>query len=349
VAVIMAGGAGTRFWPLSTRERPKQFIRLFDDQSLLQKSYHRVADLIPPSRVLVLTNAEYTGLVREQLPKIPPDTIIGEPERKDTAAAVCLGALIARARFENPTIAVLTADHLIEPVDLFQRTLLSAANQARQSGALYTFGIQPDHPATGYGYLEQGEPIADEGGIQHYQVKAFREKPDAATARRYLATERYLWNSGMFVWTANAILGEFQQHLPGYTTHLTPAAQSFGGPQWESALKEGFAALERVSIDYAVMEKAKEVRCVAGTFSWKDAGGWLAMKEHLPQDAAGNNIKGKVSALDAENNLVYCENNEETLALLGVENLVIVRFGNRTLVAHKDRLEDLKNMIHSLT
>lgn len=349
VAVIMAGGVGTRFWPLSTEERPKQFARLFDERSLLQKSYDRVAGFIPDDRILVLTNDRFTHLVAEQLPNLPPRNIVGEPERKDTAAAVCLGVLMARKRFGNPVMVVLTADHLIEPVHLFQRTLLSAVRAARESGALYTFGIQPTYPAPGFGYLETGDRSAEDDGIEHFHLASFREKPDVETAREYLASGRHLWNSGMFVWTAEAVLEELETHLPEHVERLSVAVDAMETEAWEEALRSGFSPLKRISIDFAVMEKARDVRCVSCAFSWKDVGGWLAIQEFLECDEAGNRVKGCARLLDAGNNLVFCDRPEEMLALVGVSDLVVVRAGDRTLIAPKDRLEDVKRLVEMFT
>ena len=348
VAVIMAGGMGTRFWPLSTEERPKQFIRLFDDRSLLQKSYDRIAGIVPDDRILVLTNDRFTHLVAEQLPDVPRRNIVGEPERKDTAAAVCLGVLMARKRFGNPVMVVLTADHLIEPVHLFQRTLLSAVRAARATGALYTFGIRPTYPAPGFGYLETGDKSAEDDGIEHFHLASFREKPDAETAGRYLASGRHLWNSGMFVWTAEAVFDELQRHLPEHVERLSAAVEAMETEAWEEALRAGFSALKRISIDFAVMEKARDVRCVSGAFSWKDVGGWLAVQEFLECDDDGNRVKGCVRLMDARDNLVFCDRPEESLALVGVSDLVVVRAGGRTLIAPKDRLEDVKRLVEAL-
>ncbi len=348
VAVILAGGMGTRFWPLSTRERPKQFTRLFDDRSLLRMSYDRVAGIVPDDRILVLTNADYTHLVEEQLPELPMENIFGEPERKDTAAAVCLGALLANKRFGNPVIVVLTADHLIEPVGSFQRTMISAAKAARRSGALYTFGIKPTHPAQGYGYLEVGERLPGNGSTEHFRLVSFREKPDAATASRYLESGRYLWNSGMFVWTAEAVLEELTLHLPDHVEHLSRAVEQMETRDRDTALQKGFALIERISIDFAVMEKARDVRCVVGEFSWKDVGGWPAMQDSLECDAHGNYVKGRVHTLDARGNLLFCEHPKETLAVVGVDDVVVVRAGSRTLVARKDRLEDVKKVVEAM-
>lgn len=348
VAIIMAGGVGTRFWPLSTQEKPKQFIKLIDDRSLLQKSYDRIAGIVPNERIIILTNERFIDLVGQQLPGIPSQNIIGEPERKDTAAAICLGTLVAIKRFGNPVILVLTADHLIEPVDLFRRTILSAVTEARKTGALYTFGIKPTHPATGYGYLEVGEKITEVGGIKHFQLASFKEKPDTETVKSYLESGRHLWNSGIFVWTADAFLDELTLHLPNHIENLSKAVDKMGTTQWEEALRTRFAALKRISIDYAVMEKAQNVRCVSGEFSWKDIGGWLAIQDFLACDTNGNYIKGNIHSLDAGANLIFCDQPQETLAIVGVNDLLVVRAGLKTLVARKDRLEDVKQIVESM-
>ena len=348
VVVIMAGGVGTRFWPLSTEEIPKQFLDLFGDRTLLQKSYDRVSNLVSPERILILTNAAFVSIVKKQLPEIPAQNIIGEPMRRDTAAAVGLAAFLCRKRFGNPVIVTLTADHLIEPVDLFQKTLLSAARRASEDHALYTFGIVPTHPATGYGYLERGTRIGEDGGIEHFQLLRFKEKPDRKTATEYVESGQFYWNSGMFVWTADAIIEEMERHLPEHAAALSNAASFDQTPQWEEALGVAFESVHRVSIDFGVMEKAKNICCVASKFSWNDVGGWLALRSCLTEDEAGNCCRGKVLTLDATGNLAFCEDPDETIMLVGVEDLVIVRAGDRTLITHKDRTEDIKKLVEEM-
>ena len=360
VVVIMAGGAGTRFWPLSTEERPKQFLDLFGDRTLLQKSFDRVSNLVPPERILILTNAAFVSIVKEQLPQIPVENIIGEPIRRDTAAAVGIAAVLCRRRFGNPVIATSTADHLIEPVGLFQKTLLSAVRRASDDNTLYTFGIEPTYPATGYGYLERGMQIAvdydydyededeDDHGIEHFRLLRFKEKPDLETARRYVESGRFYWNSGMFVWTVDAILKEIEIHLPNHHKALSRAAAFYQTTQWDHAIKAAFESLHAVSIDFGVMEKAQNVCCVASRFSWNDVGGWLALKSYLPEDEAGNRYRGKAMTLDATDNLVFCEDPKETMIVIGVKDLVIVRAGSRTLITHKDRTEDLKKLVQAM-
>jgi mannose-1-phosphate guanylyltransferase len=248
-------------------------------------------------------------------------------------------------------MAVLTADHLIRPVELFRRTLLSAAGAAAQSGrALYTFGVKPSYPSTGYGYLQRGEKLESDQGIEHYQLRGFREKPDAATAQRYLQSGEYYWNSGMFVWTAEAILAELEQHLPGHLAALEPAAAALvaASPSAEAALAAGFEPLSKLSIDFGVMEKAADVRCVASPFEWSDVGGWLALAPFLESDPAGNAHRGELRRHQAKDNVIFCEDDSEVVALVGVEGLVVVRAGKRTLVVPRDRAEEIRTLVASL-
>ena len=348
VVVILAGGAGTRFWPLSTEQRPKQFLDLFGGRTLLQRSLDRVRGMVPPERVLVLTNEAFLSQVREQLPELPEENVVGEPARRDTAAAVALSALLCRRLFGDPVILTLTADHLIEPVELFQKAALSAIDAAAREGVLYTFGIRPSYPATSYGYLELGRKVDEDEGIEHYEVLRFKEKPDLQTAKGYLREGRYLWNSGMFVWQTGVILEELKEHLPRHLDHLEGALRHLGTPRWRQALRDAFEPLEAISIDYGVMEKASRVRCVAAPFRWSDVGGWLALQEFLPRDAAGNAYRGKLQTLEAEGNLVFCDDDDEVVALVGVKDLVVVRAGKTTLVVPKERAEEVKRLVQRL-
>ncbi|MCZ7662110.1 MAG: sugar phosphate nucleotidyltransferase [Thermoleophilia bacterium] len=348
VVLIMAGGAGTRFWPASTHSRPKQLLRLIGKRSLLQQSFDRARLLAAPERILVLTSEELVEAVRAQLPEVPGDNVVGEPLRRDTAAAVCLGALLCRRRFGDCVMAVLTADHRIEPGDDFARVLHSAARVVESDPVLYTVGIPPTYPATGFGYLKRGVLALDDDGLLHYELQGFREKPDAATAAAYVASGKYLWNSGMFVWRVSAILGEYDRHLPGHLEALAEATTVEVGSIGRQALRAAFEGLSAVSVDYAIMEKAARVRTVEATFSWCDLGGWLAMEEFLGDDGGGNRVRGRVAAVDSSGNLVFNEDDDELVALLGVKDLVVVRAGHRTLVADRSRVEDLKALVRRI-
>ncbi|MDT8318740.1 MAG: sugar phosphate nucleotidyltransferase [bacterium] len=346
--IIMAGGAGTRFWPLSTEERPKQFLKLFGERSLLQKSFDRVAGLVPFERILVLTNEAFVKITREQLPMLPEGNIIGEPMRRDTAAAAALAALLCRNRFGNCTMAIMTADHIIEPVDAFQKTLLSAARGAKSEGAIYTFGIEPAYAATGYGYLETSDQTANDGGVRHFRLKRFKEKPDLATAEEYIKSGRFLWNSGMFLWQADTIIGEFKRQLPAHIEAIAPAIEKDGSAAFPDALRNAFGPLEKTSVDFAIMENAVDVRCVESTFSWSDVGGWPAMEEFMAKDKSGNSCRGDVKTYDATSNIVFCEDEDETVALVGVKDLIVVRTGGKTLIVGRDRAEDIKKLVEGL-
>jgi mannose-1-phosphate guanylyltransferase len=242
----------------------------------------------------------------------------------------------------------LTADHLIEPVELFQKTILSAARKAAVEGSLYTLGIAPTYPATGYGYLERGRPITDDEGIKHFQLVQFKEKPDTETACRCIESGKFYWNSGIFVWTADAIWKEIELHLPNHAKVLAKAAEHDRTPQWNQVLKTAFESIEPISIDVGVMEKASDVCCVASNFSWSDVGGWLALEDHLAGDNAGNRCRGETVTLDAADNLVFCENPRETVVLIGIKDLIVVRSGSTTLISHKNRVEELKELVKNM-
>jgi len=348
VVVVMAGGAGTRFWPVSTEKRPKQFLSLFGPRSLFQESLQRVAGLTPSDHILIMTNQDFVPLVREQAPQVPANNIVSEPMRKDTAAAITLAALLTRRRYGDVMMAVLTADHILGPNDVFLRCLRSAITQADETGALYTFGIQPDHPATGYGYLELGERTHEEEGLEHFRLQSFQEKPNIATALRYLKSGTHLWNSGMFVWRVDRILMEIERQIPGHLTALSLALQYDQTDTWSEALKRAFESLPAISIDFAVMEGALDVRALAAPLSWKDLGGWLSVAEYLNLDESHNAHRGRIAALDSHANLVFCEDEKELVAMVGVDNLVVVRAGDMTLICPKGRAEEIKGLVKEI-
>lgn len=348
VGVIMAGGAGTRFWPASTRASPKQFLAFFSERSLLQQAYDRVATLLPPARILVLTAKEHVDLCRAQLPDLEEHQIIGEPCRRDTAAAVALAALLAEKRFGDPTMMILTADHLMEPASEVHRTFRSALEGAAKGDALFTLGIEPRFPATGFGYLKLGEKVDECNGIAHHELNHFVEKPNDAKAREYFESGRYLWNSGMFFWRTSRILEEFQRYLPGHIQTLAPSVQEDQTSGFDARLATDFDRLSRISIDYGIMEKATHVKTAKASFEWSDIGSFPALADHLPQDAAHNAHRGHLYQKDASHNLVFCQDRDEIVTLIGVKDLVVVRAGERTLVVPKDRAQEVKDLVAML-
>lgn len=351
VVVILAGGAGTRFWPASTSKKPKQFLKLTGDRSLIQLSYDRIKDIIPAARVLVVTSKKFVPTVKRALPELPKANVIGEPMRRDTAAAVTLATFLVHERFGPSTLAVLTADHLIRPPQDFQGALLSAARRAASAKNVYTFGIPPTSPATGYGYLEVGDQILMDvlpsgGAVGHHAVLSFHEKPDLATAEQYLKAKRFFWNSGMFVFHTDYMRQTMRFLLPEHVEAIEPVTKA--KKLSPAALAKAFEPLPMISIDKGVMEKLETTMCVRASFDWSDVGGFPALAPHLSRDDKHNAIRARLRARDASGNVVWCEDPNEVVALIGVKDLVVVRAGKRTLVVPIDKAEDIKKLVETL-
>jgi mannose-1-phosphate guanylyltransferase len=343
--VIMAGGAGTRFWPASLDARPKQLLPLLSDLTLLQESIARALAMVPADRILVVAGRSIELPIRMQA-QLPSQNILIEPMRKDTAAAVALAALTVHKRSgdraAHSTMIVLTADHAIAPTaSLVAGVGVAMTALAEDPSRLFTFGIPPTHPATGYGYLDVGSHATT---VQ--QVTRFVEKPDVMTAKSYIESGTFLWNSGMFIWRTATILELFARYLPAHTATLLPAIDAS-----PSMLERAFAALVPVSVDKGIMEHAGKdgrVWCVPATFSWSDVGSFPSLVDHLPHDADNNSHRGRLAVHDAADNVVWSEDPEELIALVGVRDLVVVRSGKRTLVVPKDRAEDVKRLVAQL-
>lgn len=347
-AIIMAGGSGTRFWPRSRRNRPKQLLRLAGESTMLQQTVARIEHLVPPERVFIITGADQAEATRAQLPDLPGRNVVAEPAPRDTAPCVALAAGIVATKDPAGTMIVMPADHVIEPVDAFQASVRAAVEVVdRDPGALVTFGITPNRPETGYGYIERGPLVERRGGIAVYRVNQFREKPDRPTAERFLAAGNFLWNSGIFVWRARTILDQIRQHRPRLGEALRPILEALGTPDEPEALARHFPELERVPIDKAVMEHAPEVRVLEVPYNWNDVGDWRALATLLERDGAGNAVQGHVVARDTRDSIVISDD-EGIVATLGVDDLVVVHSGKATLVARKDRLDDLKALVESL-
>lgn len=341
-AVIMAGGAGTRLWPLSRANRPKQLLRLFEGKSLLRHSFERLAGFLDPSRISVITAEQHIGLVRAELPELPQTNLIGEPARRDTANAVCLSACLLEARDSDGVMGVFTADHLIPPQDRFRQTLERAyAVAAQEPDALITLGLTPKWPATGYGYVQRGKQLGD--GV--CQVAAFKEKPDRPTAERYLADGNYYWNSGMFVWKISAITAQFARHLPDSLNALRPVAASWGGPEAQNKLNRAYPKLQRISVDYAIMEKASRVLAVHMNCQWLDVGSLTSIADAFDKDAEGNaRVAPNAMCVDAANNILISED-DHLITAFGVSDLVIVHTPDATLVCRRRDAERLKELV----
>jgi mannose-1-phosphate guanylyltransferase len=348
-AIIMAGGSGTRFWPASRRERPKQLLPLARGKSLLEATIARVAPLVGAERTWVVTNAAQAERAVGHLAGLPPQQILVEPEPRDTAPCVALATACIEARDPGATTAFMPADHLIEPAAELGRLLSRASGIAADGATLVTFGVTPTRPATGYGYIERGQPL-DDLAPRAYAAVRFREKPDPATAAELVRSGRFLWNSGIFVWQTSALLSAMDAGSPALAacTREMAAAARRGD---RAALEDAFRRAPKQSIDFAVMERAPRVAVVEAQLRWNDLGSFLSLGAVAPPDGRGNvrvlHHGARAMALDAANCVVYAEG-PRAVALFGVADLVVVAVEDAVLVCPRDRADELKELVGQL-
>ena len=346
--VIMAGGGGTRFWPRSRRAKPKQFLKLAGDSTLIQQTLERIVALTPPDRTWVITGADYVAETARQLPTLPVDRIVGEPCGRDTAACIGLGAALCLRDDPDAIMLVMPADHVIEPEQEYRRAVQVAEQMVTDHpNALLTFGITPTFAATGYGYIERGEALATRQGVPTYRVGSFREKPHVELAEQFLASGQHYWNSGIFAWRASTILALLRGNQPALADAVMRIAKAWDTPARSEVLTHEYAGLTKISIDYAVMEKAPEVLMVQAPFQWDDVGSWLALERRNPQDADHNTVLANYLGIDTHN-CVIAGDDQRLIACLGVSDLIIIQDGDAVLVAHRDREGDIKKIVDLL-
>ena len=345
-AVILAGGAGKRLWPLSRLDRPKQLLPLIEDKNLLSMAVERLGGIFAPENILIITNAEYLPQVRQALPQIPPANVIGEPEGRDTANAIALGVELLHARDPEATMAVFTADHVIRPVECFAQAVDMACKTAEKNpDALLTFGVSASWPHTGLGYIHVGKSVATD----IYEVQGFKEKPDHQTARHYVESGQYYWNSGMFVWTLSAIRKAFEAYLPESLRKLEGVAKAMReGRDYMPMLREVYPKLEKISIDYAVMEKASKAMMVHLRCEWLDVGSWPSLEQVSELDENGNVVVAENSVLlDSNRNIVVTED-DHLLAVVGMDDCIVVHSSDATLVCNRSDSQRLKELVAAL-
>jgi mannose-1-phosphate guanylyltransferase len=335
-AMIMAGGGGTRFWPRSRQRRPKQFLTVGGDRTLLQQAHDRIeAAGFPAANTWVITGAAHVAETAAQLPGLAAGQIVGEPTGRDTAACIGLGSALIAAADPDAVMLVSPADHVIEPVGEFRRAVHVAAQMATEHPeALVTFGIVPTFPATGYGYIHRGAQVAQRQGISVFAVARFREKPHADLAEQYFAAGDYFWNSGIFVWKAATVLTALRQHKPALHDAIQRIAAAWGTPRRDEVLRTEYPSLEKTSIDYAVLEHARQVLVVQAPYRWDDVGSWLALERMNPQDADRNTVLAEHCGLSTKGCVIVGEPGH-LIATLGVQDLLIIQDGDSTLVAHR--------------
>lgn len=346
-AVILAGGQGKRFWPLSNSRHPKQLLRLLGDRTMLQMAVDRVKDSIPIENIFVLTNQSLVAAARAAAPELPPENIVGEPIGRDTAPAVALSCALIAARNPKGVFAILTADQVMKQIPLFQKTIEEAGNIAAENDLIVTIGIQPREASTSFGYIETACEYESRAGIDFLQAERFVEKPDLDTARRYLESGNYLWNAGMFIWSVDTLRKGLEQHSPQLAEMIDRLMPCVGHDDFLDRVADEYGALEKISIDYALMEKSKNIVVARGTFEWDDLGSWPALANHIEPDANGNVIVGDMQAIDANANIVYSQG--RLTALIGVDDLVVVQSEGATLICPRGRAQDVKAIFDKLS
>ncbi|MDX8337152.1 mannose-1-phosphate guanylyltransferase [Candidatus Cetobacterium colombiensis] len=353
-AIIMAGGSGERFWPLSTPDKPKQLLNIFSDKTMIRETVDRIAPIISKENIFIATNELQVNTVEQELNDIPKENIIIEPAFKDTAAAIGYSTLLIENRFkdklregEKIEIVVLASDHLVRKEDEFREAIKLAAEEASKSGVIVTLGIKPNKPETGYGYIEIKEDSTLELN-KIYKVKRFREKPNQETAEDYLASGRYLWNSGMFIFTTETIFKNFDVLMEEHTEIFSNIKQKINnnvqGIELANLIREDFENFEKISIDFGIMEYSRNIRVIPVDIEWNDIGSFNALEEVFDKNDSGNIVRYcNVRELDSSDNIVIGK--DVTISLLGVKNLVVVKNGDNILIANKFRTQDIKKII----
>jgi mannose-1-phosphate guanylyltransferase len=350
-AVIMAGGSGTRFWPESRTHRPKQLLPVTGGRAMLAETALRLDPLVPIDRTWVVTNALQVQGVRRALPELPVANLLVEPCARNTAPCVALAAAVLFERDPDAVMAVLPADHAVEPDQDFRRALAAGASAAAERGVFVTFGIPPTFPATGYGYIRRGALIGSEDGMDRFAVRAFKEKPDAETAQAFLSDGDYLWNSGIFVWRADTLLDAVATHMPALHAGVMRIAEALGTDAFQETVDREYPRFDAVPVDIGIMEKVDGVQVLSTPFNWSDVGSWKALYELADKDDKGNAgvfpKGGLLLAEDAQGVRAY-SSEAQTIAVLGLDDIVVVRTADAVLVAHRDRAEDVKRFVDEL-
>ncbi len=354
--IIMAGGRGERFWPVSREKTPKQLITLLGKRSFLQQAVDRVLPLVPLKNIYIITNAVQAPAVRKQLPKLPKDNVVAEPVGRDTCAAVALGAAIIGARSAKGVMAVLPADHVIPDEKRFQQALSDAFEAAARDQVIVTIGIKPTEPATGYGYIQVGDPVPTPAGEKALKTKIskvlrFVEKPNLEKAQEYVASGRHQWNAGMFIWSVATITEGLKANVPEMAAAAEGWRKVAGTPKLAKVLAKEYPAIKKISIDFALLEKARNVVVAAGDFTWDDLGAWTALARHLKPDAAGNCIVGEVMEVDSSGNIVFDARtkNRTTITLVSVTDSIVVATDDSFMVAHKSQAQKIKDLVKKLS
>lgn len=345
-ALIMAGGIGTRLWPFSRCDRPKQALRLVGERTMFEHTVDRIAPLFQPEEIFVVTGAEHVESLMAQAPELPAENFVVEPEGRGTAPCIGLGAIHVRRQDPDAIMAVLTADHFIANTARF-RAVLSAAAHVAAEGHLVTLGIKPSSPSTGYGYIRQGESLGEFEGFPVFRAEQFIEKPNAETAVQIIESGVYSWNSGMFIWRLERIMDEFQRQMPELFVRLIEVEAVLGSPGYEPTLNRVWPRVAKQAVDYGVMEGADDVAVIPVAIGWSDIGSWASLQELLPTDDEGNTVVGAHLGIDTRDTLVFSKG-ERLIATIGLEGMVIVDTEDALLVCPREREQEVRDIVRRL-
>lgn len=347
-ALILGGGGGTRLWPLSRQEKPKQMLRLIDNTTMFQAAVRRLQPLFPVERIFVSTGHQYVAQMRADAPELPRENFIVEPSGRDSGPAVALALAHIHQRDPQATVAILTSDHFIRKEDTF-RDVLEAAYHIAQEGKIVTLGIKPDTPATEFGYIERGAKLGTVAGFNYHVAARFTEKPDKVRASHFVASGRYSWNSGMFIWTTARALGEFKRQQPAWYALLQTLQAAIDTPNYEAVLNEIWLQFPKRSLDYAIMEGARDMVVIPTDIGWNDIGSWAALFDVLDKDGLGNVARGQSAddwiALDTHDTFVM---SEKRIVTIGVEDLIVVETKDVLMICRKERSQDIKEVVNYL-
>jgi mannose-1-phosphate guanylyltransferase len=344
--VIMCGGSGSRFWPESRKMYPKQFLNTVGEKTMIQLTVDRISKFIPPENIYMVTNKNYVNTIKEQVPQIFEENLIIEPMIKETAACIGYSAVKLMKKDPEAVMIVLPSDHYIQDEDRFIETLKQGLEIAGSHNCLVTMGIKPSRAETAYGYIETGKRIEGLGDIPTYKIKRFTEKPNKEKAQEFIDKGTYLWNSGMFIWKAAVLLRQYKRFLPEMYQSLKRMSDYIGSHKEARIVEEEYDKIDGISIDYGILEKTWDVYVMESGFYWDDIGNWTALERYMPKDENGNSLKGKCKVLDSHNCILY--GNKKLIAVLGVEDIIIVETDDVVLVCRKDRDQDIKLLIKEL-
>ncbi len=342
----MAGGAGTRFWPRSKVAKPKQYLNIFGADSLLQSTIKRFSLFTEPGNIYIVSGKSQAKVLEEQTPMLPQKNLIYEPVGKNTLPCIGLAAMLAEKENPDGIMVVSPSDHLIENDELFKDTVLAAAKIADEQNGIVTLGIKPNYPATGYGYVQTAEDITGNEKIKQFKVERFVEKPGEQTATRYLKEGGFYWNSGLFIFKISVFIDSIKEFAPDLYNDLKKIQADFGTPLYEQTLDTIYRAVKGISVDYGIMEHAKNIYLVEGNFEWNDLGGWESVYQTSKKDEDGNAGNGESIFLDSKNSYVHSENG--LVALIGLNDVIVVQEGNTTLVCKRENAEDVKKIVEQL-